>query len=77
MSLLDWIIALVPLAFVIYMGFYSRRYIKGVSDYLAAGRVAGRYVITVSDIAEGLAVLTLLFAIAYIVRLVKAGKEKS
>ena len=60
MSLVDWIIAIVPLAFVVYMGFYSRRYIKGVSDYLAAGRVAGRYVITVSDIAEGLAVLTLI-----------------
>ena len=44
----------------IYMGFYSRRYIKGVTDYLAAGRVAGRYVLSVGSVATGLAVLTLI-----------------
>ena len=60
MSVLDWIIAVVPMAFVVWLGFYSRRYIKGVSDYLAAGRVAGRYVLSVSGVAEGLAVITLI-----------------
>ena len=60
MSWFDWLIMLVPVAFVVYMGYYSCRYIKGVSDYLAAGRVAGRYVILVGDISQGLAVITLI-----------------
>ena len=60
MSVIDWLITIVPMIFVIWLGFYSRRYIKGVSDYLAAGRVAGRYVLSVSGVAEGLAVITLI-----------------
>ena len=60
MSVIDWIITVVPMIFVVWLGFYSRRYIKGVSDYLAAGRVAGRYVLSVSSVAEGLAVITLI-----------------
>ena len=60
MSWIDWIITIVPLIFVIGMGFYSRRYIKDVTDYLAAGRVAGRYVISVSSVATGLAIISLI-----------------
>ena len=60
MSWIDWTIMIVPMVFVIFMGFYSRKYIKGVTDYLAAGRVAGRYVISVGDVAQGLAVITLI-----------------
>ena len=48
------------MAFVMYMGFYSRKYIKGVSDYLAAGRVAGRYVVSMGSLAEALAVISLI-----------------
>ena len=60
MHWMDWIIMIVPMVFVMGMGFYSRRYIKGVSDYLAAGRVAGRYVISVGDVALALAVITMI-----------------
>ena len=60
MSWIDWTIMIVPMIFVIFMGFYSRKYIRGVTDYLAAGRVAGRYVISVGDVAKGLAVITLI-----------------
>ena len=60
MSWIDWLIMIVPMAFILYMGYYSRRYIKGISDYLAAGRLAGRYVISVGDVALGLAVITLI-----------------
>ena len=60
MSWIDWAIMIVPMIFVIFMGFYSRKYIRGVTDYLAAGRVAGRYVISVGDVAQGLAVITLI-----------------
>ncbi|MBO4511622.1 MAG: hypothetical protein J5746_02540 [Victivallales bacterium] len=60
MSWIDWIITIVPMIFVMFMGFYSQKYIKGVTDYLAAGRVAGRYVLTVGDVAQNLAVITLI-----------------
>ena len=48
MSSLDWVILLLPLSLVFFMAYRSRRYIHGVADYLAAGRVCGRYVIAVS-----------------------------
>ena len=60
MSWIDWLIMVIPMFFVIGMGFYSRKYIKDVTDYLAAGRVARRYVISVGDVAQGLAVITLI-----------------
>ena len=60
MSWIDWIILLLPLMFVIYMGYRSRRYVKGVADFLAAGRICGRYVICVADVVGALAVITLV-----------------
>ncbi|MDZ4198602.1 MAG: sodium:panthothenate symporter, partial [Kiritimatiellia bacterium] len=38
----------------------SRRYVRDVTDYLASGRVAGRYVISVGDLTAGLSVITLV-----------------
>ncbi len=60
MSLLDWLIILIPTAFVVGMGFYSRRYIRGVADFLSAGRICGRYVICIGDVANGLSIITLV-----------------
>ena len=60
MNWIDWTIMIVPVVFVMYMGFYSRKYIKGVSDYLAAGRVAGRYVVSMGSLAEALAVISVI-----------------
>ena len=56
----DWLITILPVCFVLYMAFYVRRYIRGVSDYLAAGRICGRYVLSVSDLSNALAVITLV-----------------
>ncbi len=42
MSILDWLIVLLPVAFVMYMAFHSRSYVRSVADYLAAGRICGR-----------------------------------
>ena len=58
---LDWVFALIPLAIVIGVGLYAQRHVKGVSDFLAAGRVAGRYVIAV---ASGEAAMGLISVIA-------------
>ena len=56
----DWLIITIPVLFVLYMGVYSRRYLKDVTTFLSAGRVCGRYVISVGDIANGLSIIGLL-----------------
>ncbi|MBQ9336640.1 MAG: sodium:panthothenate symporter [Lentisphaeria bacterium] len=60
MSLIDWLIVTVPTLFIVGLGIYSRRYIKGVTDFMSAGRVAGRYVICVGDVANALSILGLV-----------------
>ena len=60
MTIADCLIIALPLAFVFGMTLRSRRYVKGVANYLAAGRVAGRYAIAVGDIQAGLSVITLV-----------------
>ena len=60
MHWIDALIVLVPLALVMYLAFRSKRYARGVVDYLAAGRVGGRYVIGVGNLASALSVITLV-----------------
>lgn len=60
MTWIDWCITIIPMVALIWMAFYSRRYARGVVDYLAAGRIAGRYVISVGDLTAGLSVITLV-----------------
>ena len=55
-----WLIVIIPLLAVFGMALYSRRYIRSVSDFLVAGRVAGRYVISVAGMESALGVLTLV-----------------
>ncbi|MBQ6245807.1 MAG: sodium:panthothenate symporter [Kiritimatiellae bacterium] len=59
----DWLILVLPVCFVMYMGFHSRRYVRGVSDFLSAGRLCGRYVISMGDVANSLSIIGL---VAYI-----------
>ncbi|MGN0867623.1 MAG: sodium:solute symporter [Oligosphaeraceae bacterium] len=70
MSLVDWLILVIPVTFVVSMGFYSRKYIRGVSDYLACGRVCGRYVLNMGDVANALSIIGL---VAYIEMKYKTG----
>ncbi len=70
MTFLDWLIVLVPLAGIMGVGYYSRRYVHGVADFLAAGRVCGRYTICVVDVANGLSLIGL---VAYIEIAYKTG----
>lgn len=60
MHWIDWLITLLPLTFILGFAFYSRYYVHGVADYLAAGRVAGRYVISVAGMETSLGVITLV-----------------
>ena len=60
MSVWDWLIVIVPTLFVLGMGLYSRRYLRDVTTFLSAGRVCGRYVISVGDVASGLSIIGLV-----------------
>ena len=51
MHWIDWLIVLCPLALVAWIGIKTQKYVKGVSDFLSAGRVAGRYVVCVASSA--------------------------
>ena len=65
MSWIDWCIVFVPLLIVLYLGLKSQRYVHGVAGFLAADRVAGRYVVAV---ASGEAAMGLISIIAMIER---------
>ena len=62
MTWLSWMIVILPVLGMLWAASYSRRYVKDVADYLACGRVAGRYVISVGDMAAGLSVISLVAA---------------
>ena len=51
---------IIPLIIILGAAIYSGKYVRGVVDFLAAGRVAGRYVISVGDLTSGLSVITLV-----------------
>ena len=70
MNWYDWGIVIVPLMFLLYMGFYSGKFMKGVVDFLAGGRICGRYVIAVAGMESALGLITL---VAYSEMHYKAG----
>lgn len=57
---LDWIIVCIPLLLVLAISLYTRQYVRGVSDYLAAGRVAGRYVVAVAAGEASMGLITVV-----------------
>ncbi len=63
----DWAIVCIPLLIVLAIAIYTRQYVTGVADYLAAGRVAGRYVVAVAggEAAMGLITVVALFEFMY------------
>ena len=60
MSWISWCIVIIPVSIAITLAIYSRKYVRGVADFLAAGRVAGRYVICVGDLEAGLGIISLV-----------------
>ena len=60
MAWYDWLIVVIPTVFVLGVGVYCRRYAKDVTGFISSGRVCGRYVILVGDVAEALSVLQVL-----------------
>ena len=60
MSVVDWLIVIIPICFILYQGVWSRKYVNSVADFLSAGRVAGRYMLTSSEIANALAIIGII-----------------
>lgn len=60
MHWIDWLIVSVPLLAVAFIGYRTQRYVKGVSDFLTAGRVAGRYVICVAGAEASMGLISLV-----------------
>jgi len=54
MGIIDWCIVLLVLAFLVGGVVISKKYMRSVADFLAAGRTAGRYVVSMS---QGMAML--------------------
>lgn len=67
MSIIDWVLVVLPLFIVTYVGIRMRRYVTDLSVFLAGGRVAGRYVMAVSNgqAAHGLISLVAMFEMYY------------
>lgn len=60
MSILDWMIVIIPLFVVMAVGVYIRRYVRSVAEFMQAGRLCGRYVICVGDVANALSVIGII-----------------
>lgn len=60
MHWIDWLIVLLPMALVFYVAMQAQRFVKGVSDFLAAGRVAGRYVVAVASGEAGMGLISIV-----------------
>ena len=62
MTFLDWSIMAVPMAIVCLIAFKTNKYMKGVTDFLAAGRVAGRYLVCTASGMAGMGVISVVAA---------------
>jgi len=60
LTTLDWTIVFAVLAFMVLSVVASKTLMRSVSDFLAAGRSAGRYVISISSGIAGLGAITII-----------------
>ena len=60
MNSLDWLIVVIPLAVVIFFGVKTRKLATSVADFLAARRVAGRYLLCVANLEAGQGLVSLV-----------------
>ena len=60
MAWFDWLILIVPVCLVMWAGLRTRRYVRGAADFLAAGRLCGRYVLSMGYAANAIGVITLV-----------------
>ena len=65
MSLLDWILAALPLGIVLGVGLYCRKRVRSVADFISGGRMADRYLLAIAggELQAGAVVFVALFEI--------------
>lgn len=64
-SFIDCCIIFVFLAFVIGLAYYAKRFVRSIADFLAASRLAGRYLLTVSSGFSGAITLVAVWEMTY------------
>jgi len=62
MKWLDWSIVIAAVMTIIWVGRTTSRYMQGVSDFLAANRLAGRYMLTISAQVAGTGLVSVIGA---------------
>ena len=60
LSVIDWMIVIIVLGGMIYTVSLTKGLMKSVSDFLSAGRTAGRYVISISSGVAGLGAISIV-----------------
>ncbi|HBG25892.1 MAG: hypothetical protein A2Y10_17800 [Planctomycetes bacterium GWF2_41_51] len=60
MHIIDWSIVVVSICFILGIAWTTKRYMRGVADFLAAGRVGGRYMICVAEGAAWLGAISII-----------------
>lgn len=70
MSWIDWAILAVPMVIVLWISFQTQRHVKSISDFMAAGRGAGRYLVATAGM---MASWGLISAVAEFELIYKAG----
>ena len=60
MKFLDWTILAIMYFGILAVVVLTKQYMRGVTDYLAAGRSAGRYLLTISAGIAGLGAITVV-----------------
>lgn len=70
MTWIDYLVIAVPFVAIVYFGVRAQSYVTGVSDFLSAGRCAGRYLI---GVAAGEATLGLITVVNYCEIYYKSG----
>ncbi len=65
MGVLDWTLVATTLLIVVAIGLYTQRYVRGVADFMSAGRKARRYLLAVgrAEMQAGAAVYIMTFEI--------------
>lgn len=60
MHWIDWLIVFVTMIVMLMITFQAQKHVKGVSDFLSAGRVAGRYVLCVAGAEAAMGLISLV-----------------